>query len=204
MSQIIAYAENHACFKERTHTGGRDLETNQALDRFLLGVERRALRMATISTGNPDDALDIVQDAMMKLACRYGNRQENEWGGLFHRILQNTITDWHRRSRVRSKWQQLFHQREHDDPHPDPIQSLPDPVAEEPVRSLTGSEAMKALEQAIHILPLRQQQAFLLRLWEGLSVAGTAQAMGCSEGSVKTLYSRAVTKLREKLKGYWP
>ena len=180
------------------------METRQALDQFLASVEKRALRMATISTGNTDEALDIVQDAMMKLTTRYGRREPAQWGALFHRILQNTITDWHRRQQRQNRWQHWFSRGKEDEADDDPIATLPDTATPEPQTSLQTGASMKVLEHAIHQLPLRQQQALMLRLWEGLSVADTAQAMGCSQGSVKTHYSRAVNTLRDKLEGHWP
>lgn len=178
---------------------------DQALNRFLSGVERRALRMAAISTGSPDDALDIVQDAMMKLATRYAGRREAEWGGLFHRILQNGITDWHRRNRVRNRWRPpIGDGGAATTAPPDPVAALPATARHQPDRKLHDADTLAMLERAIRHLPLRQQQAFMLRLWEGLSVAETARAMGCSEGSIKTHYSRAVKNLRTALEGYWP
>jgi RNA polymerase sigma-70 factor (ECF subfamily) len=184
--------------------GGDGLDTNQALNRFLAGVERRALRMATISLGNPDDALDLVQDAMMKLTTRYSNRPEAEWGPLFHRILQNCITDWHRRAWVRQRWHRFVVGRDGHSEMDDPLEALPDSRQQASPDRLQQEDAVACLEQAIRQLSLRQQQAFMLRLWEGLSVEETARAMGCSQGSVKTHYSRAVTALREKLEEHWP
>jgi RNA polymerase sigma-70 factor (ECF subfamily) len=184
--------------------GGDGLETNQALNRFLAGVERRALRMAAISTGNPEDALDIVQDAMMKLATRYPDRPEDQWGALFQRILQNGITDWHRRSWVRERWRKFIGSKDVDCETDDPLQHLPDNRITDPGEKLQHEHALAGLEQAIRQLSLRQQQAFMLRLWEGLSVEETAHAMGCSRGSVKTHYSRALASLRQSLEDHWP
>ncbi|MCG7984432.1 MAG: RNA polymerase sigma factor [Candidatus Thiodiazotropha lotti] len=182
---------------------GDGLDSNQALNRFLAGVERRALRMATVSVGNPDDALDLVQDAMMKLASRYAERSEAQWGPLFQRILQNSIRDWHRRSRVKNRWHRFIRGGEGADAV-DPLQGYPDSRQTESVERLQQQDAIARLEQEIHNLSLRQQQAFMLRLWEGLSVEETAKVMGCSQGSVKTHYSRAVSTLREKLEDHWP
>ncbi|MDO9372581.1 MAG: RNA polymerase sigma factor [Gammaproteobacteria bacterium] len=177
------------------------LDSTQALDRFLAGVERRAFRMAQLATGNVEDALDLVQEAMLKLAQHYGRRNEQEWGPLFHRILQSRIRDWYRRSRVRNRWRVWLGGEEGEE---DPLHNLADTDAPGPAQLLAGQRAMGALEQALQKLPLRQQQAFLLRTWEGFDVAATAHAMGCSEGSVKTHYSRAVHTLRVLLEGHQP
>jgi RNA polymerase sigma-70 factor (ECF subfamily) len=85
-----------------------------------------------------------------------------------------------------------------NDEEPDPIAQAPSPEPQ-PVRRLELDEAVGALEKALGALPRRQQQAFLLRALEGLDVAATAAAMGCSEGSVKTHYFRAVQALRAQL-----
>jgi len=182
--------------------GEERLDSRAALDRFLSGVERRALRMAEIATGNRDEALDIVQDAMLLLAQRYGRRSEQEWGPLFHRILQNRIRDWYRRGKVRLRW--LDWLRGHDEDDDDPLANVADAQARRPEDEIGNQRAGTALEMALHALPRRQQQAFLLRVWEGLDVAATAAAMNCSEGSVKTHFSRAVHALREQLEDHWP
>jgi RNA polymerase sigma-70 factor (ECF subfamily) len=178
------------------------LEPQTALDRFLAGVERRALRMAEFATGSRDEAMDIVQDAMLVLVRRYGRHDESEWGPLFHRILQTRILDWHRRNKVRHRWLAWLAPETEDSE--DPLAALPDPTARRAEDELGSRRAGSALEDALERLPLRQQQAFLLRTWEGLDVAATAAAMGCSEGSVKTHYSRAVHTLRVLLEDHWP
>jgi len=160
--------------------------------------------MAELATGNRDDALDLVQDAMLGLVRKYGDRSQEEWGALFYRILQSRIRDWYRRGRVRKRlfgW--LAHSADTEDAG-DPLQVAADPVDNDPAGTLGNRIAIEQLEQALGQLPLRQQQAFLLRSWEGLDTAATALAMGCSEGSVKTHYSRAVHCLRAQLEEHWP
>ncbi len=174
------------------------------LDRFLASVERRAFVTARMATGNADDALDIVQDAMLGLAQGYATRPAQEWGPLFQTILQSRIRDWYRRSRVRNRFRVWFGGRDDGDDSPDPMAELPDTHEPGPEKRIGHARAMGTLEQAINALPLRQQQAFILRAWEGLDTRETAQAMGCSEGSVKTHYSRACGTLREALEGYAP
>ena len=83
-------------------------ERSVALDRFLRGVERRALRIAQLSTRDPEDALELVQDAMLAFARSYADKHEAEWPPLFHRVLDSRILDFHRRSRVRRRWRVWF------------------------------------------------------------------------------------------------
>lgn len=180
------------------------LDRNQALDRFLAGVERRAFRKAQIATGDADEAMDLVQDAMLKLVQRYGARDEAEWGPLFHTILQSRIHDWYRRAKVRNRWRAWFRRREDDTEQDDPLESVPDTCSLLSDEQLVQKRAMAALDEALRTLPLRQQQAFILRAWEELDVAQTAAAMRCSEGSVKTHYFRAVRTLRQLLGAHWP
>lgn len=157
--------------------------------------------MAEIATGNRDDALDIVQDAMMKLAGKYAMRSPEEWPPLFHRVLQSRIRDWHRRQLVKRRVFGLFRAAGEDVADTRPWEHYPERAAAEPDRRLHSERFIDDLLPAVRGLPRRQQQVFLLRLWEGLDVRQTAAAMGCSPGSVKTHYSRALAALREKLGG---
>jgi RNA polymerase sigma-70 factor (ECF subfamily) len=184
------------------HSSGKShvpLRATDTLDSFLAGVERRAFRMARISTGDADAALDIVQDAMLKLVRSYRNRPADEWPPLFFRILGNAITDWHRQqqqgARIFDRW---FGSRPDEDAD-DAFDSLPLPASQQPERQLEFAQDMAVLETGINGLSLRQQQAFMLRCWQGLSTTETAQVMGCTEGTVKTLYSRALHSLRATL-----
>ena len=180
-------------------TGTRALDQDQRLNRFLAEVERRALRIAEIAVRDRDEALDLVQDAMIKLASKYADRNSEEWAPLFYRILQNGVRDWHRRQAVRNRVMVWFGRGRSDGEDYDPIAAAPDPAGRTPDEELSNSQAMDSLETAVHALPARQREAFMLRTFEGLDVAGTATAMGCSEGSVKTHYSRAIHSLRAKL-----
>jgi RNA polymerase sigma-70 factor (ECF subfamily) len=172
---------------------------NRALSQFLAGVEVRAFKIAQAALRHEDDALDAVQDAMLQLARAYLNRPAEEWKPLFYRILENRIRDMQRRRTVRNRvmsWLPFRGDSEEDEPDP-----IAEAASEEPppMRRLEIAEAMEALEKALEALPRRQQQAFLLRTMEGLDVAQTARAMGCSEGSVKTHYFRALQTLRARL-----
>ena len=163
-------------------------------------MERRAFHLARIATGNEDDALEIVQEAMLKLAQRYVDNESVEWPALFHRILQSHIRDWYRRSTVRNRLRVWFGGA--DDEGDDPLQNQPDRNGQGPLQELQNERFGDELERALKVLPNRQQQAFLLRAWEGLSVEQTALAMGCTGGSVKTHYSRAIKVLRQRLEGF--
>ena len=177
----------------------QELMTSRALEQFLASVEKRAFKIAQLGLRNDDDALDAVQDAMMKLVQSYGSRGSEEWRPLFYRILANRIRDLQRRRTVRGRIMAWLPARDaEDDEDFDPIAQAPSPEVN-PARRLEIDEAIGVLEMAIAELPPRQQQAFLLRNFEGLDVSETASAMGCSEGSVKTHYFRALESLRERL-----
>lgn len=178
------------------------VNTNQqALDQFLRSVERRALRMAELATGNRDEAMDLVQDSMCGFVRHYAGKPEGEWTPLFYRVLDSRLNDWHRRRAVRSRWLTVFDRGGEDD-DVDPVAQAQDYNDPGPLLRLAGNEAAKALDAALTALPLRQRQTFLLRIWEGLDVAMTAQAMRCSEGSVKTHLSRALAALRRALEDH--
>lgn len=191
-----------SCTRERL-TGTRELQREQELDRFLAEVEKRALRIAEISVRDRDEALDLVQDAMIKLVRNYAHRPNVEWTPLFYRILQNGVRDWHRRQAVRNRVMVWFGRTSSDEGDYDPVAAAPDPAGRTPEENLQTGAALRSLELAITALPPRQREAFMLRSFEGLDVAGTAVAMGCSEGSVKTHYSRAIHSLREALGEHW-
>ena len=154
---------------------------------------------------NEESALDIVQDAMMKLAEKYGDRPSTELPMLFQRILQNTIRDYYRRSKVRSLWTTLLSALSPDDDEDhDPLETFSGEAGshspQTPEGRLEQTQVLAIIEQEIELLPARQREAFLLRYWEDMDVAETAAAMGCSEGSVKTHCSRANHTLAAALK----
>lgn len=166
-------------------------ETEASLDGFLRSVQRRALTAARLSVP-ADEALDCVQATMLRFVRSYRDRPRDDWRPLFFRVLYNVLRDWHRRRAVRSIFTRTPAPEEHSDagsPQPD--------------RWLAGGEAGARLVEELGRLPLRQQQAFILRHWEGLDTEATARALGVSPGTVKTHLSRAVQRLRRALEAHY-
>lgn len=183
-----------------SRTGTPAARNHDALDAFLRGIERRALRMAEFAVGSRDDALDIVQDCMLTFVRNYRDKPAADWAPLFHRVLDSRVLDFHRRHQVRSRWFGWIDRlvgREGEDV--DALADVADAQVAQPWQAVADGETAAALESALRALPHRQRQAFLLRIWEGLDVADTARAMACSEGSVKTHLSRAMGALRARL-----
>jgi RNA polymerase sigma-70 factor, ECF subfamily len=183
---------------------GAVLEYTKELEKFLAEIERRAFRMAQVALRDPDDALDVVQDAMIKLTRSYASRPSAEWRPLFYRILENGIRDLQRRRTVRKRVMAWLPgpKEDPDNEAQDPLENVADAAPTIPER-LMQAQAMQRLEESLRALPARQREAFMLRNFEGMDVADTANAMGCSEGSVKTHYSRAVHALRVQLGEVW-
>jgi RNA polymerase sigma-70 factor, ECF subfamily len=176
-------------------------DQTRALDQFLLSIERKAFKIAHLALRHEDDALDAVQDAMLSLVRTYADRPADEWKPLFYRILDNRVLDMQRRRTVRGRvmaWLPLGRGDDDGDDAPDPIEQAPS-AEPSPLAKLELDESIDVLEGALGALPDRQRQCFLLRNFEGLDVAETAAAMGCSEGSVKTHYFRALQALRAAL-----
>ena len=181
------------------------LATQKELSDFLAQVERRAFKQAVFAVHDDAAALDIVQDAMLKLAEKYSARPHTEFPMLFQRILQNAIRDHFRRQKVRSTWStQLSNLGAGGDDESDPLDTLDveddGNVPDSPAARFEQAEVMAFIEDAVKALPDRQREAFLLRYWEELDVSETAKVMGCSEGSVKTHCSRATHALAKVLR----
>jgi RNA polymerase sigma-70 factor (ECF subfamily) len=181
------------------------MATREELSDFLAGVERRAYKQAFFAVRDNDSALDIVQEAMIKLAENYGDRPPAELPLLFTRIQQNATHDHFRRQKVRSTWVTLFSSlTPGDDEDSDPLETLEalagSQQAESAADQVERAQVIGIIEEEIGRLPARQREAFLLRYWEDFDVAETAAAMGCSEGSVKTHCSRATHSLARALR----
>ncbi len=190
------------------YAGGGALQrmaSDKELADFLAGVERRAFKQTVYAVRDDDSALDIVQDAMIKLAEKYGDRPAAELPLLFQRILQNTTHDYFRRQKVRNTWVSLFSSLGNaDDEDFDPLETIEveqgSAGAESSEQQLEREQVLNLIDEEVQKLPARQREAFLMRYWEDMDVAETAAAMGCSEGSVKTHCSRATHTLAQALK----
>ncbi len=169
----------------------------ERLNIFLKKVEKKAFRIVISYTYDNDEALDIVQDSMIKLVRSYANKGEPELTPLFYRILYNTIKDWKRRSFIKNKFISFFGASSSGDEY-DPINLVED-SSQNVERKISNHQTLNKVEIAITHLPERQRQAFVLRIWQDLDVKQTAKAMSCSEGSVKTHLSRALKNLKNYL-----
>ena len=180
------------------------MATAKELSDFLAAVERRAFKQTTYAVRDDHAALDIVQDAMMKLATKYADKPMVEFPMLFQRILQNTMRDYWRRQKVRNLWTTLlssFGGSAESGDERDPLETIDvEDDSDQPHAQLERSQTIQLIELAIQKLPARQREAFVLRYWEDMDVAETAKIMGCSDGSVKTHCSRAVHALALTLK----
>jgi RNA polymerase sigma factor (sigma-70 family) len=184
------------------------MATDKELSDFLETVERRSFKQAVYAVRKDEAALDIVQDAMIKLAEKYGDKPAAELPMLFQRILQNTIHDYFRREKVRNTWVSLFSSMGgSDNEDREDFDLLESYAAEEGTQAAESSadkverqQVLTQIDEEIQKLPARQREAFLMRYWEDMDVAETAAAMGCSEGSVKTHCSRATHALAQALK----
>ena len=183
------------------------MATDKELSDFLENVERRAFKQAVYAVRKDESALDIVQDAMIKLAEKYGDKPAAELPMLFQRILQNTILDYFRREKVRNTWVSLFSGMGPSAKSDDDFDILESYAAEEGTEAAESSadqverqQTLALIDAEVQKLPARQREAFLMRYWQDMDVAETAEAMGCSEGSVKTHCSRATHALAESLK----
>jgi RNA polymerase sigma factor (sigma-70 family) len=183
------------------------MATDKELSDFLENSERRAFKQALYAVRKDESALDIVQDAMIKLAEKYGDKPAAELPMLFQRILQTTILDYFRREKVRTTWVSLFSNVSRNAGDGDDMDLLDTYEAEQGSSASESSadkveraQVLDLIDAEVQKLPPRQREAFLMRYWQDMDVAETAAAMGCSEGSVKTHCSRATHALAESLK----
>jgi RNA polymerase sigma-70 factor (ECF subfamily) len=187
------------------HGTRKQLATEKELSDFLKSTERRAFKRTAYAVRDEDSALDIVQDAMIRLAEKYADRPVSELPLIFSRILSNATMDWFRRQKVRQAAVQNFSDLESgaEDGDFDLLEALEAVdgswASQGPAERLSREQTLALIDFEVSALPARQREAFLLRYWEELDTAETALVMGCSEGSVKTHCSRAVHALAKAL-----
>lgn len=186
-------ADAHAVAINSTDTAEAAAVLVRTLDSFLADIDRRAFRFAEAGLRQREDALDAVQETMMRMLA-YEDRPADEWSPLFWRILRSRIVDIQRRRVFRLRWMQP--QRE-DVETLDWADHAPDPAGRHDQR-----EGYTRMLDALTTLPRRQREAFTLRVLEEFDVAATSQVMGCSEGSVKTHLSRARAALQKQLEDW--
>lgn len=172
------------------------------MEDFFRSIERQAFRISLFACSNREDALDLVQDSMCSFISKYSGKAQSEWKPLFYKILQNKIRDLYRKRSIRSRWQALTGVTSDED-NTDLMEKLEDKKGLNPEQETQNMQAIERLQIELKLLSLKQQQVFLLRAWEGMSISETALAMGCSEGAIKSHYSRATERLRKKLGKYW-
>ena len=174
-----------------------ELSERLRIDRFLSSVQNSGYRMAQLATSSSEDALELVQDAMLQLVKSYSSKPDQELRLLFYRILSSKITDWYRKTAFRRQFQAFFSKESYE--QGDPIQQLEDDYQLDVFAEVEQGQRIDELMSALKKLANRQHQAFLLRAWQGFSVEETSIIMGCSTGSVKTHYSRARKALQAHL-----
>jgi len=205
MSKLSATVEIISTGAEGRAAGVPEAPALISMDKFFATVERRAYAMAYAALRDRDEALDVLQDAMLKMVRHYRHKPPSDWLPLFYRILNNRINDSFRaRKTHRRLFGWLGGAATEDESDPDPLEQIPDPARDTPVERFEQERRVLALERAVGQLPRRQREAFVLRCWEGLSTEHTAHAMGCTQGSVKTHYFRALQNLREQLEEFRP
>ena len=202
--EMASFLKNKDDSKSREKTNPTN-DDYQSMEQFLCFIERRAFHYIRASVGNIEDTHDIVQESMYKLVQKYAGKSPAEWKPLLYRIMTSKVTDFHRRRAIREKFilQTPTEDKEEEDYLQSQVLSGIAHDSEAPLPYLERELRIDKLIQSIRDLPLRQQQAFMLRCWEGMSTRDTAIAMGCSEGSVKTHYSRAKVQLREQLEDHY-
>jgi RNA polymerase sigma-70 factor (ECF subfamily) len=173
----------------------KSMDLNEQLNQFFISHEKKAYSIALMSLRHQDDALDVVQDVMIKFVEKYKNKRTDLWAPLFYRMIHNRITDTHRTNTKIKKFFVFFDKSECDI-----VENVEDTSVLAIIDQIDNAMKIDSLQEALTSLPSRQLQAFICRIWEGLSVAQTAQSMKCSQGSVKTHLFRALKNIRNQIK----
>lgn len=150
------------------------------LDRLLAERGDHLLHAAIALTGSRVDAEDLLQAAIERLLRRSPRVDDLE--AYLRRILYNLAADSWRRRGAWHRVPRLLPSQPSDGTGPDPV---------------TTVDLRDALVRALRELPPRQRTVVVLRYWEQLTQAETAELLGCSEGTVKSTASRGLSRLRE-------
>jgi RNA polymerase sigma-70 factor (ECF subfamily) len=158
----------------------------------------RLWAVALRTTGDPDDAADALQEALIaafRRASSYrGEAAVTTW---LHRIVVNACLDRIRRRKVRLT-----------EPLPDDVDeyagrgSTVTAAPDDPLESALGSERRDAVLAALETLPADQRAALVLVDMEGYSIEETAQILDCAPGTIKSRCSRGRAKLLPLLSAY--
>jgi len=170
-------------------------DITQQLNQFFIHHEKKAYAIAFMSLKNQDDAPDVVQDVMIKFVEKYKNKKVSHWTALFFRMVQNRITDFHRTNTNKKKYFFFFGSNKDEGI----IEQVADVYYVSALKQIDTDIKIEKLQQALELLPTRQLQAFICRIWEGLSVYETSKSMKCSQGSVKTHLFRALKMIRKHI-----
>lgn len=168
----------------------------QQLNQFFIAQEKKAYAIALMSLKNQDDALDVVQDVMIKFVEKYSKKKKQHWCSLFYRMIQNRITDFHRSNSQKKKYFSFFRNDEQENI----VEQVADEKYVSALKQIDNDIKIERLQESLKTLSTRQLQAFICRIWDGLSVAQTAESMKCSQGSVKTHLFRALKQIKQQMK----
>jgi RNA polymerase sigma-70 factor (sigma-E family) len=156
--------------------------TRRDVDEFTDFVEARSgalFRLAFLLVGDHQLAQDLVQESLAKTFVALPRlRGVANAEAYTRRVMATTVVSWRRR--------RSFHER--------PTEHLPEPESDDLAASVVEHDEVWARLRA---LPPRQRVAVVLRHYVDLSEAQTAEAMGCSVGTVKSSVSTALRRLRE-------
>ena len=140
-----------------------------------------AARLAYLLTGDRLLAQDLTQEAFVRLIGRFADLRDP---GAFPWYLRRTVVNL-----ANSHFRRLRVERTHAER-----------LKSEPTPSVPEMGARQEMRDALLVLPLKQRTAIALRFYEDLTEAQTAEAMGVPLGTVKSLVSRGLARLREEMR----
>jgi RNA polymerase sigma-70 factor (sigma-E family) len=152
-----------------------------AFSEFVEARSSSLFRSAYLMVGDHQLAQDLVQEALVKTLIAWPRLRDRAHVEAYtRRVVVTTSISWRRR--------RSFHER--------PISTLPERVDPDPVEAVVTQDAVVA---ALLTVPLRRRIAIVLRYYQDLTEAQTADLMGCSVGAVKSQVAAGLKRLREAL-----